>query len=83
MGIFQKEIKQPSYLIIDGAMKNEVLLDLNLLKMAYLANPIRSGKLVVCLYPKSRRVHSELTEGNTKSVCPMAECVVGVDNKTI
>ena len=42
-------MKLPSDLVVDGATDDEALFHLNLMKMAYLADPIKSGKLVVHL----------------------------------
>ena len=56
----------PSDLVVDGAVKDEVLLCLDLTKMAQLENPIRLVNLVVCLHSKSMWTHSELIQGNTK-----------------
>lgn len=59
-------------LMVGGAMEDEVLLCLDLPKMANMVDPIRSGKLVVFRYSKSIRTHCALIKRDTKSVCPMA-----------
>jgi hypothetical protein len=53
-------MKSPPDLIINGATKDEVLLNLDLLKMTKLTEHVWSIDLMVCLYPKSMRAHSEL-----------------------
>jgi hypothetical protein len=53
-------MKSPLDLIINGAMKDEVFLDLDLLKMTKMTEPVWSIGLMVCLYPKSMRAHYEL-----------------------
>jgi hypothetical protein len=52
-------------------------------KMAQLADLVWAVNLVIRLYPKYMWTHSKLTQGNTKSVHPMAECVIGPDNETV
>lgn len=64
----EKVVEPPFDLVVDGATKSEMLLCLDLLKMAQQIDPIRMVGLVVCLYPKSVRVHYELLEGNVGSV---------------
>lgn len=54
-------MKPPLDLVVDGTMEDEVLLHLDLMKMAQLADPIKSSELVVHLYLKSMQAHYELT----------------------
>lgn len=49
---FEKTKEPHSDLVVYGATKNKVLLHLDLLKMAQLANPIYPVNLVICLHPK-------------------------------
>ena len=44
-------------IIVDVATKDEVLICLDLLKMASLTYLVRTINLVVCLYPKYMRIH--------------------------
>jgi hypothetical protein len=50
----------PPDLILNGATEDEVLLSLDLLKLAQMKKPLWSVDLAVYLYPKFMRAHYEL-----------------------
>lgn len=76
-------MKSLTDLIINGATKDEVLLNLNLLKMPQPAYPIWSINLVVNLNPQSMRANFELSHEDLKGMHQMANHVLGPNNESI
>lgn len=76
-------MEMPLALAVVGAVEDEVLPYLDLMKMVQLVDLVRFVNPVVCFHPKSTRTHFELAQGHTKSMHLMVECVVGANNETI
>jgi hypothetical protein len=77
MGLLEKALKSSSNLVIDGAPKDEVLLSLNLMKMAKLADHVPVGNVVVDSHLKTIRTNPKMSKENPESMHPMSKCVGG------
>lgn len=75
--------KPPSNLVVDGALKDEVLLYLDLMKMAELVNHVCLGDVVVDFNTKTMRTNPKLPKEDPKSMHPMSNCEGGPNNKAI
>jgi hypothetical protein len=78
-----KVVKLCSNLLIDGAPEDEVLLCLDLMKMAKLAYPIPSSAVGINFDSKTMRTNLKLLEGDPKSMHLVLKCVGGANNKVI
>ena len=78
MGPLEQATKLPMDLIVYEAMEDEVLLNLNLSKMAQLTNHVKS----VNLNPQFMRDNSTLVQGDSKGMHLMVKCVMGSNDES-
>jgi hypothetical protein len=72
------EMEKPSYnLVTYGTPKDEVLLYLDLMKMAELVDLVRPGDVVVGFNLKTMRTNSKLPKGDLESMHPLLKHVGG------